>query len=143
MIIITPPPVDAAGWLARLRSFYPKSAASITASDRDCDAGEPYVRACQRVAHEMGVPCVSLFDLMQQHPPQHASESSPSAESLAWAAYLSDGLHLSASGQEFVFQRLMETIRRDVPSMAPERLSEHMPFFKALRVVHSDNAEKA
>ncbi len=139
MIIITPPPVDAAGWLARLRSFYPENAASITASDRDCDAGEPYVRACQRVAHDEGVPCVSLFDLMQQHPPQHAS----SADSPAWAAYLSDGLHLSASGQKFVFQRLMDTIRREVPSMAPERLSEHMPFFKALRMVHCDSADKA
>ncbi|KAI4296882.1 hypothetical protein L6164_036801 [Bauhinia variegata] len=89
VILITPPPIDEEG---RLRDPYNENPQGLP--ERTNEAAGEYARACISVAGECGIPVVDLWTKMQQNPD--------------WAkAYLSDGLHLTKSGNRVVFEELI------------------------------------
>ncbi|KAB0366101.1 hypothetical protein FD755_008181, partial [Muntiacus reevesi] len=97
LILITPPPLCEAAWaqeclqqgckLNRLNSV----------------VGE-YARACLQVAQDCGAEALDLWTLMQK-------------DGQDFSSYLSDGLHLSPKGNEFVFSHLWPLIEKKVSSL--------------------------
>ncbi|XP_010850350.1 PREDICTED: isoamyl acetate-hydrolyzing esterase 1 homolog [Bison bison bison] len=97
LILITPPPLCEATWaqeclqqgckLNRLNSV----------------VGE-YARACLQVAQDCGADALDLWTLMQK-------------DGQDFSSYLSDGLHLSPKGNEFVFSHLWPLIEKKVSSL--------------------------
>ena len=104
IFLLTPPPVDATRWdrhnvkLERDPSY------------RHNDVAEQYGDAVKRVAssHE-GCFVVDVFDLLGAHDQQQ------------YSPHLSDGLHLSGSGNELVYKGLMEILEEQT-DMSPTRL---------------------
>ncbi len=45
----------------------------------------------------------------------------------AWKALLSDGLHLSPSGQELLFELIMSAVQSAYPDALPDALPMHFP----------------
>ncbi|KAI4587534.1 isoamyl acetate-hydrolyzing esterase 1 homolog isoform X1 [Ovis aries] len=97
LILITPPPLCEAAWaqeclqqgckLNRLNSV----------------VGE-YARGCLQVAQDCGAEALDLWTLMQK-------------DGQDFSSYLSDGLHLSPKGNEFVFSHLWPLIEKKVSSL--------------------------
>ncbi|XP_045726823.1 isoamyl acetate-hydrolyzing esterase 1 homolog isoform X2 [Mirounga angustirostris] len=97
VVLITPPPLCEAAWeqecllqgckLNRLNSV----------------VGE-YAGACLQVAQDCGVDVLDLWTLMQK-------------DSQDFSSYLSDGLHLSPKGNEFLFSHLWPLIEKKVSSL--------------------------
>ncbi|GAB1297329.1 Isoamyl acetate-hydrolyzing esterase 1 homolog [Apodemus speciosus] len=97
VILITPPPLCEAAWekecilkgckLNRLNSA----------------VGE-YAKACLQVARDCGTDVLDLWTLMQK-------------DSQDFSSYLSDGLHLSPKGNEFLFLHLWPLLDRRVSSL--------------------------
>ena len=94
VVAITPPPVNAAGWKAFMQA---KDASRQ--GDRDNTVTGQYANAAKSVAAELGCGAVDLWASMQEARPESG-----------WHAFLSDGLHLTAAGNQFVFEKLVETI---------------------------------
>ncbi|XP_020034315.1 isoamyl acetate-hydrolyzing esterase 1 homolog isoform X3 [Castor canadensis] len=94
VILITPPPLCESAWeeecliqgckLNRLNSV----------------VGE-YANACVQVAQDCGTDVLDLWNLMQK-------------DSQDFSSYLSDGLHLSPKGNEFLFSHLWPLIEKKV-----------------------------
>lgn len=97
LILITPPPLCEAAWaqeclqqgckLNRLNSVVGEDA-----------------RACLQVAQDCGADALDLWSLMQK-------------DGQDFSSYLSDGLHLSPKGNEFVFSHLWPLIEKKVSSL--------------------------
>ncbi|XP_027955096.1 isoamyl acetate-hydrolyzing esterase 1 homolog isoform X1 [Eumetopias jubatus] len=97
VVLITPPPLWEAAWeqecllqgcrLNRLNSV----------------VGE-YAGACSQVAQDCGVDVLDLWTLMQK-------------DTQDFSSYLSDGLHLSPKGNEFLFSHLWPLIEKKVSSL--------------------------
>eukprot|EP00729_Bicosta_minor_P019766 gene19766-14296_t len=93
---ITPPPVNADGWKA-----FMQTRDATQQGDRDNSVTAQYAEAAKSVAAELGCGAVDLWTTMQEA--RQAPES-------GWHTFLSDGLHLTAAGNAFVFERLVEVI---------------------------------
>ena len=102
VILICPPPVDHAKRLAYQKERYGDQATGIL-ERTNANAGI-YADACERLANDLHLPCVNLWKTMQQHE--------------EWASFLSDGLHLSPSGNTFLATKLFECIQLHYPSLA-------------------------
>nr|XP_044993783.1 isoamyl acetate-hydrolyzing esterase 1 homolog isoform X2 [Jaculus jaculus] len=97
VILITPPPLCETAWekecivqgcrLNRLNSVVGK-----------------YANACVQVAQDCGTDVLDLWTLMQK-------------DNQDFSAYLSDGLHLSSKGNEFVFTHLWPLIDKKLSSL--------------------------
>ncbi|XP_032285913.1 isoamyl acetate-hydrolyzing esterase 1 homolog isoform X1 [Phoca vitulina] len=97
VVLITPPPLCEAAWeqecllqgckLNRLNSV----------------VGE-YAGACLQVAQDCGIDVLDLWTLMQK-------------DTQDFSSYLSDGLHLSPKGNEFLFSHLWPLIEKKVSSL--------------------------
>ncbi|CAE8640805.1 unnamed protein product [Polarella glacialis] len=66
-----------------------------------------YAFAAAAVAEELGMPCVNLWEEMQQARPNDK-----------WHSFLSDGLHFSAEGNPFLGELLLKKIANTCPSLA-------------------------
>ncbi|EQC38191.1 hypothetical protein SDRG_04620 [Saprolegnia diclina VS20] len=83
-----------------------------------------YAAACVRAAAALGVVAIDLWTTMQSE-----RES-----------YLSDGLHLNAKGNRFVYAALTATIAAQLPALQPTAIPLFYPEWTAL--VEKDNATK-
>uniref|UniRef100_A0A8C0DV45 Isoamyl acetate-hydrolyzing esterase 1 homolog n=1 Tax=Balaenoptera musculus TaxID=9771 RepID=A0A8C0DV45_BALMU len=63
-----------------------------------------YARACLQAAQDCGIDALDLWTLMQK-------------DSQDSSSYLSDGLHLSPKGNEFLFSQLRPLIEKKVSSL--------------------------
>ena len=104
-ILVAPPPVHHEGRLKYQKERYPSQATGEL--ERTLELSGKYAHAVTQVAEEAGVPCFNVWQEMQEKAPEPM-----------WHAYLSDGLHLSPSGNEFVGQRLVEIIQQYYPELA-------------------------
>ncbi|KAF5742329.1 GDSL esterase/lipase [Tripterygium wilfordii] len=104
VILITPPPIDEE---ARLCNPYIEN--PLTLPERTNDAAGSYAKACVEVAGECRCPVIDLWTKMQQF--------------TDWKkAYLSDGLHLTKSGNKVVFEEVLAKLKEEGISL------ETMPF---------------
>jgi hypothetical protein len=100
-LLITCPPVDHKQRLEFQKERYGDKATGIL--ERTLEDSGKYALASQEVATELDIPCLNLWDAFQ-------TQSD-------WPRLLSDGLHLSPLGHDFVLQQLMDTIQREFPDL--------------------------
>jgi lysophospholipase L1-like esterase len=99
---MTPPPVDSETWKKELGlyDYY----------DRTNDIARQYGEAAKQVAKQMNCPYLDVWKLLGGNDPVDK-----------YGIYLSDGLHLSDSGNRLVFEGLMTLIEKDYPHLAPSK----------------------
>ncbi|XP_037384438.1 isoamyl acetate-hydrolyzing esterase 1 homolog [Talpa occidentalis] len=97
IILITPPPLCEPAWEqeCRLQGCRLNRLNSVVGD---------YASACMQVAQDCGTDALDLWTLMQQ-------------DGQDFSRYLSDGLHLSPEGNEFLFSRLWPLIEKKVSSL--------------------------
>jgi lysophospholipase L1-like esterase len=105
IVIVCPPPVCHEQRLTFLRTRYPETFNGEL--ERTNEAAGKYAATAEAVAAELSVPCVNLWQAMQDSAPNDA-----------WHSFLSDGLHLSPQGNAFVAQALVDAIQASAPSLA-------------------------
>ncbi|XP_028774914.1 GDSL esterase/lipase At5g45920 isoform X1 [Neltuma alba] len=108
VLLITPPPIDED---ARLRYPYVENKQGLP--ERTNEAAGQYARACTAIAGECGVPVIDLWTKMQ-HFPEWKKE------------YLSDGLHLTQSGNQVVFEEVIRKLRDE--GLSVEALPVDLPL---------------
>lgn len=107
IIVITPPPVCHEKRLRFQRERYGDQATGQL--ERTLELSGKYADGAREAAHELGVPCLDLWTRMQRD---------AAGEGERWREFLSDGLHLSAAGNRFVGDALLDTIDRLLPDLA-------------------------
>ncbi|XP_028993776.1 isoamyl acetate-hydrolyzing esterase 1 homolog isoform X2 [Betta splendens] len=102
VIFITPPPIHEAAWEKEcILKGCPLNRLNAVAGQ--------YAQACVEAAGQCGADVLDLWTLMQK-------------DGQDYTAYLSDGLHLSEKGNQFVAQHLWELLERrvvDLPFILP------------------------
>lgn len=108
VLFITPPPIDED---ARLRHPYVENLLGLP--ERTNEAAGAYAKACVTVAGECGIPVVDIWTKMQQ-----ISD---------WGnIYLSDGLHLSSTGNNMVYEEIVTRLKEEGLSL--ENLQVDLPL---------------
>lgn len=114
VILLTPPPVDLTRWerfneqLERFPAY------------RHNEVVLAYGNAVKRVAsHDKDCFVVDVFDLLGGKDLQK------------FAPYLSDGLHLSSSGNQLVYQGLLDVIQQQCDVIAPDQLEMDQHYASA------------
>nr|XP_012641150.1 isoamyl acetate-hydrolyzing esterase 1 homolog isoform X4 [Microcebus murinus] len=97
VILVTPPPLCETAWEAECVMQ------GCKLNRLNSVVGE-YANACLQVAQDCGTDVLDLWTLMQK-------------DSQDFSPYLSDGLHLSPKGNEFVFSHLWPLIEKKVSSL--------------------------
>lgn len=101
IIIMTPPPVDEQAWKDHLNLF--------EHFDRKNSIARDYGREAIRVAEQLGCSVLDSWEVLGGDGPDYGK-------------YLSDGLHLSESGNVLLFEGLMKLIRTKHASLAPKKV---------------------
>ncbi|KAK7306574.1 hypothetical protein VNO77_44523 [Canavalia gladiata] len=108
VLLITPPPIDEE---ARIRYPYVDNPEGLP--ERTNEAAGEYARACIAVAGECGIPVVDLWTKLQQFPD--------------WKNHhLSDGLHLTQSGNQVVFEEVIAKLKDE--GLSPESVPVDLPL---------------
>lgn len=102
VVFVAPPPVCHAQRLEYQRQRYGARATGVL--ERTNENAGRYASACRDVAKELRVPCLDLWSIMQDHDD--------------WPKFLHDGLHLSAAGNRFLAEHLVELIQTAFPELA-------------------------
>ena len=97
IILMTPPPVDESRWADQWGD---------EKSDRHNEVSRKYGTVCKQVAEEHDCVVLDVFELL-------------GGSSNDYSRHLSDGLHLSGSGNTLVYEGLMELIQEKHPELAP------------------------
>lgn len=122
LLIVTPPPVHEAKWKARCdERARDEGKEPQELVDRTSARAAKYASASTRVATREGIPVVDLYALLGSGDQELAEE------------YLSDGLHLSASGNDAFFKGVVDAITNNFPEILPSALSMQGPDWSAAR----------
>ncbi|KAL7526233.1 hypothetical protein ACHAXR_001386, partial [Thalassiosira sp. AJA248-18] len=108
IILITPPPVCHEGRLRFQKERYKERATGKL--ERTLELSGNYAEGVREVANELGIPSLDLWTKMQFTPSGDERED--------WREFLSDGLHLSASGNKFVGESLLALIHQLLPGLS-------------------------
>jgi hypothetical protein len=103
LILITPPPVHHGQRLEFQKQRYAEKATGIL--ERTLESADKYAEACKMVASQLDVPCLDMFKLMQEDGDGD------------FGRFLSDGLHFSKQGHDFVLENLLKLVEKEYPSM--------------------------
>lgn len=101
ILLVTPPPLDHEKRLAYQKQRYGDQATGVL--ERTTENTQLYAQACAGVAAETKLPCLDLFDAML------AVQD--------YGHFLSDGLHFSAVGHDFVANCILEAINTHYPEL--------------------------
>lgn len=99
IIVFTPPPVDNEAW---------KTWREIDHFDRTNDHTRKYVEEAKKVAEKYNCTVLDTWEIL-----------GGSSDVTEYGKHLSDGLHLSESGNRLIFDALIGKIRSDFPHLAP------------------------
>mmetsp|Transcript_7955 Transcript_7955/g.18429 ORF Transcript_7955/g.18429 Transcript_7955/m.18429 type:complete len:276 (-) Transcript_7955:109-936(-) len=102
ILLLTPPPVCHTQRLAWQKERYREQASGRL--ERTNEMAGQYAAAVEQVAQELGLPALNLWKLMQ--------------DVNVWPEFLTDGLHLSPKGNQFVANALREKISDVFPDLA-------------------------
>jgi len=100
MILITPPPLDEAAW-----GHFLKTVRNVSVNNRTTSQTAAYAAAVVDEGKKAGLPVIDLNTAMTTQ------------KGVDWKSYLSDGLHLSASGNVLLFQLLIQCIADNFPHL--------------------------
>ncbi|TXG47536.1 hypothetical protein EZV62_026830 [Acer yangbiense] len=112
ILLMTPPPIDEEG---RLKHPYVENATGLP--ERTNEAAGAYAKACIEVSGERGIPVIDLWTKMQKFPDWQK-------------VYLSDGLHLTPTGNRVVFEELVVKLREN--SLSLEKLPVDLPLISEI-----------
>lgn len=101
VIVITQPPVDEARRLQYQKEKYGDRATGYL--ERTNSVAGEYAKAALEVAAACGAASVDVWSGLQQQD--------------GWRSYLSDGLHYSPKGQQYVLKKVTETLQTLLPAM--------------------------
>mmetsp|Transcript_60613 Transcript_60613/g.148707 ORF Transcript_60613/g.148707 Transcript_60613/m.148707 type:complete len:287 (+) Transcript_60613:115-975(+) len=107
IILFSPPPVDQVKWRRELGLY--------EHFDRSNDVARQYGLAVQEVANELGCPFLDAWALLGGN--QNVE---------TYSQHLSDGLHLSTSGNRLLFDGLMDLIRTELPHLLPSKTDDSL-----------------
>lgn len=102
-VLMTPPPVHEGQRLEWQMVRYGADATGV--AERTDEAAAAYGTAVRELAEELSLPCLDVRAAMLGE------------GAVAWPAMLSDGLHLSAAGSAFVFDKLIELVNTRYPEL--------------------------
>ena len=108
IILMTSPPVCHEGRLRFQKERYKDKATGKL--ERTLERSGEYAAIVREVSQELNLPLLDLWTNMQF--------TSLGSEREGWRSFLSDGLHLSASGNKFVGESLIEVIDQLMPSLS-------------------------
>lgn len=97
LILLTPPPVDEARWMAEWDTSMP---------DRRNDVSKKYGAVCREVAAAHDCDVLDVFEAL-------------GGNGCEYSEHLSDGLHLSGSGNTLLYETLMQLVQDKYPDLAP------------------------
>jgi lysophospholipase L1-like esterase len=103
IFVLTPPPLDNEAWKETMKTWV-----EIDYLERTNDHTRKYVEEAKKVAEKHNCTVLDTWELL--------GGSSDVAE---YGKHLSDGLHLSESGNRLIFDALISKIRSDFPHLAP------------------------
>ena len=103
MVLMTPPPVHEGQRLEWQVARYGSDATGV--AERTDEAAAAYGTAVRELARELSLPCLDVRAAMLGE------------GAVAWPAMLSDGLHLSAAGSAFVFDKLIDLVNTRYPEL--------------------------
>lgn len=112
IVLITPPPVNERMWGDHRR-------AQNQVLDRSNAVAKQYVDICIEVAEVKNVLHLNIWELL----------SGFNEDQSTYEKYLTDGLHLSSSGNEILFQELKKLILLNNPDLDPEKLKNFYPHW--------------
>ena len=121
IIFISPPPVHHESRLLYQIQRYGAEKATGEL-ERTLELSGLYADAVCSVAKEFQLPCLNLWKEMQVSCSNSVADALNS-NSEPWNQYLSDGLHLSKLGNEFLAQRLIQLIDESYPDIAVQPCS--------------------
>lgn len=102
IVLITPPPVCHEGRLRFQMERYGDKATGV--AERTLELSGQYSKALADISSELNLPLLDLWNMMQLVP--------------SWPNLLSDGLHLSSTGNRFVGEALLDLIERHLPELS-------------------------
>jgi len=110
LIMITPPPLH-------LKSWNDFMASSGRSPNRDIALTQAYADRCVAVGNGLGVPVLNI----------HAGMGGSDQEGCL--PFLSDGLHLTAKGNDLLFVLLQKLILAQLPQLNPESIKMQAPYW--------------
>lgn len=112
-VIITPPPVDERARISDRKMKWGVNEYSEQPDRLNAVTGA-YAAACRAVGTEEGVPVLDIWTEFQKNP--------------EWRTYLSDGLHLTPSGNAALFELLMALIEKQLLQLRFDTLKFDFPL---------------
>ncbi|KAL3907967.1 MAG: hypothetical protein SGARI_003285 [Bacillariaceae sp.] len=106
ILLIAPPPVHKGQRLDFQKQRYKDKATGIP--ERTFEHTQHYANACVEVGEEEKIACLDMFDAMVE----------AGGEDEGFGKFLSDGLHFSKMGHEFVAEQVFQAIQIDFPELA-------------------------
>jgi len=117
IVLMTPPPVSEPH---RIQHALDTFGITLESSERENMYTKMYVEACKCVGEKLGVPVLDLWSIFTEHGDDWAT------------ALLNDGLHLTAQGNELVYNSLQSLIDKEFPGLTPENKPFDVPDYKSL-----------
>ncbi|KAJ1813846.1 isoamyl acetate-hydrolyzing esterase [Coemansia sp. RSA 2598] len=111
IVLITPPPVGDSMY----KAFAEKTGAS---QRRENKATKLYADAVRSLAHELDVKCIDLWTAIEDGVKAYnATAEAETNQFNGYDQYLSDGLHLSAKGNELLFELIQSLVSTTWPEL--------------------------
>lgn len=111
LLLVTPPPLIQEMWEDDCRQ---KNKPVL----REASRVEEYVNACKRVAEEAHIPCLDLWNSIQQQ--------------MQWSTFFTDGLHFADKGNAYVFEQLKAAISDNFPKLKAENMRPVFPHWSEI-----------
>jgi lysophospholipase L1-like esterase len=116
IIVLTPPPIDEGRWKDALGLF--------DYYDRTNANTREYGLVAIGVAEKLGCPYLDTWELL----------NGGSNTVQDYGQHLCDGLHLSDSGNQLIYQGLMDLIKKQLPQLAPSKLIDNSGVYSNVGV---------
>ncbi|KAI0781316.1 SGNH hydrolase [Trametes elegans] len=110
ILLLTPPPVDAARWAECLAGF---NGTDVQPPDRSLEATRQYAEGAREVGVQEGVAIVDVWTKVWDAAGRNEKKLGP---------FFSDGLHLSSKGYTIVYDALVAAIAENYPEHHYDRL---------------------
>lgn len=104
ILLLSPPPIDQVTWKRELGLY--------EHFDRSNDVAREYGLAAKTVAQNLGCSFLDTWELLGGN------------DFDTYRQHLSDGLHLSASGNQLLYEGLMKLIETELPHLAPSKTDD-------------------
>ncbi|KAJ2893224.1 isoamyl acetate-hydrolyzing esterase [Coemansia aciculifera] len=126
VILITPPPLG-----EKLYATYYKT------PFRDYETVKAYADVVRDIASELSLPCADLWSAIEIKAKDIGGELD------GYDYFYHDGVHLSAGGNDLLFEVLMETIKNDLPELHHSSTRFAVPFHAEIDAAVADGKDVA